>query len=158
MQTYKILLAVCLLACGCASWDDRNATTLRFHEQVSSALPSKLYREVSLPKMRLTMNVEPYPALTERDVAAAELYQTAGGAALMLRLEPQGAMRLDELTTRSRGRYLVAFLDGRPVMAWFMDKRINHGMIVLEGDFTEEEAKKAIESLNRQSKKRNSLW
>jgi len=44
------------------------------------------------------------------------------------------------------------------VAAWFIEKRLNTGSFILEGDFTGEEAKKAVESLNRQSKKRNAEW
>jgi preprotein translocase subunit SecD len=158
MQTYKIFLVAVLLACGCASFDDKNATTLRFYEQVSSSLPNKLYREVAIPKTGLTLQIDRYPVLTERDIVSSELYATSGGPAILLRLEIHGNIVLDEVTTRSRGRYLVVLLDGRPVMAWFMDKRINNGAFLLEGDFTAEEAKKAVESLNKQSKKRNSDW
>lgn len=156
MQTYKLFLVGCLLLSGCAT--EKEQTTLRFHEQISSSLPNKLYRDIPIPKTGLTVQVERFPVLTEREIAAAEIYPTAGGAAIMLRMEIQGSMALNELTTRSRGRYLVTFLDGRPVAAWFMDKRIDNGVFLLEGDFTEEEAKKAVESLNRQSKKRNAAW
>jgi preprotein translocase subunit SecD len=158
MQTYKIFLVACLLATGCALFGDKEQTTLRFHEQFDPSLPSKLYRDVTIPKTSLTMQVDRYPVLTERDIQAATIYPTAGGPAIMLRLEFHGNMVLDELTTRGRGRYLVVFLNGRAVEAWFMDKRINNGVFLVEGDFTEEEAKKAVESLNRQSKKRNSEW
>ena len=67
-------------------------------------------------------------------------------------------MALDELTTRSRGRYLVTFLNSKPVAAWFMDRRIQNGELLLEGDFTDKEAKKTVEFLNRLSKKRNAAW
>lgn len=158
MQTYKIFLLASLLAAGCASFGDKEATTVRFHEQISSSLPSKLYRDITIPPLGLTIQVDRFPVLTERDIAEAQLLPTPGGSAILLRLEPHGTMALNELTTRSRGRYLVVFLDGRPVAAWFMDRRIENGEFVLEGDFTDEEAKKAVESLNRQSKKRNSAW
>ena len=158
MQTYKTLLVCCLLASGCSMFGEKEQTTLRFYEQVSSSLPNKLYREVAVPKTGLTVQVDRFPVLTERDVASAEIYQTAGGPSILLRLEIHGNIMLDEVTTRNRGRYLVVFLDGCPVAAWFIEKRLNTGSFILEGDFTGEEAKKAVESLNRQSKKRNAEW
>jgi len=156
MQTYKIFLVSCLLAAGCAT--DKEQTTIRFHEQISSSLPNKLYRDIPVPKTGLTVQVDRFPVLTERDIAAAEIYPTAGGPAIMLRMEPHGNMALNEVTTRGRGRYLVVFLNERPVAAWFVDKVINNGVFLLEGDFTDEEAKKTVESINRESKKRNALW
>ncbi len=161
MQTDKLFLAFglgLLLAAGCATSGDKEDVALRLHEQISSTLPSKLYREVQVPKTGLTLQVDRYPALTERDVHSAELYPTAGGAAILLRMEPGGAFALDELTTRSRGRYLVTFLNGRPVAAWLVDKRITNGQMLLVGDFTDEEARKTVDSLNRMSKRRNSQW
>ena len=160
MQTYKLFLIGCLLASGCAMFGDnkKDDTTLRIFEQISSNLPDKMSRVVSIPKANLVVKVDRYPMLTERDVNSAEIFPTAGGAAIMLRLEMQGMWRLDEITTRSRGRYLVTFLIERPVAVWWIEKRIPTGEFLLEGDFTEEEAKKAVESLNRQSKKRNAEW
>jgi preprotein translocase subunit SecD len=72
----------------------------------------------------------------------------------MLRFDIHGAIKFDELTTRSRGQYLVTFLNGRPVAAWLVDQRITNGQFLVEGDFSDEEAKKAVESLNRMNKKR----
>jgi len=159
MKILPTILVVSLIAlAGCAMFGSNDDTTLRMHEQISSTLPSKLYREIPVPKTGLKINVDPFPILTERDVNKAEIYPTAGGDAILLRLEPHGSMALDELTTRSRGRYLVTFLNSKPVAAWFMDRRIQNGELLLEGDFTDKEAKKTVEFLNRLSKKRNAAW
>jgi len=161
MQTYKTMLTLvpCVLLAGCALFGDKEPTaTLRFHEQCGEAIPNKLSREVIVPKTGLSLVVERYPALTERDVQDASVVQTAGGPAILLRLETNGMWRLDEVTTRSRGRYLVIFLNARPVAAWLVEKRLNNGVFLLEGDFTEDEAKKACQSINKQREKRDSLW
>jgi preprotein translocase subunit SecD len=160
MQTYKTFFAfaACVLLAGCSMFGNKEEITLRFHEEYDTTLPNKLSRQVFVPKVGLTIQVDRFPIVSERDILDAELMQTAGGPAIMLKLELNGMWRLDEVTTRSRGRYLVIFLNGRPVAAWLMEKRLNTGQFFLEGDFTEEEAKKAIESFKRQSKKRNSLW
>ena len=152
MRNLLFILMSALLCVGCAS---QKQTTLRMYEQVTSTLPSKMYRQVPIPSAGVTINVDKYPVLTERDIFKAELYPMAGGSALLLQFETVRMMRMDELTTRLRGRYLVTFLDDRPVAAWYVDRRIENGQMLIEGDFTEEEAKKAVESLTRQSKKRN---
>ena len=140
---------------GCALFGPREPeATLRIHEQVSTALPESRVTMVTIPTAGLKVAVNPYPALSESDVQSANVYQTAGGSAILLRFDSHGAIALDELTTRNRGAYLVTFLNGRPVAAWLVDQRITNGQFLVEGDFSDEEAKKAVESLNRMSKKR----
>ncbi len=60
------------------------------------------------------------------------------------------------MTTRDRGQYLVIFLNNRPIGSWFVDQRILNGQFLVDGDFTDEEAKKTVEALNKLSKKNNS--
>lgn len=155
----KNLLFACLsMLCltGCAT--QKNEVTLRMYEQISSALPKKLFRSVPIPSAGITINVDKYAVLTERDVFKAELRPTSDGSAILLKFETARMMRMDELTTRNRGRYIVTFLNDHPVAAWFVDRRIENGEMLIEGDFTEEEAKEAVKSLNRQSDKRNREW
>ena len=158
MQTHKQALAagVSLIALmtGCSLFGKHQpAATLAVHEQVDTALPENRVRKVEVPKTGLTIPINPYPALTEKDVQSAELHPTAGGAAIMLRFDIHGSMALQELSTRIRGGYIVTFLDGRPVAAWLVDRPIDNGQMLLEGDFGEEEAKHAVESFNSLAKK-----
>ena len=144
-----------LLAAGCAMFGDHKPqVTLRIHEQVDNALPESHSREVQIPKMGLTLRVDPFPALTENNVEVAEPFETTGGLAVMLRFDVHGMFVLDEVTTRDRGRYLVVFLNDRPVTAWLVDQRLVHGQFLLEGDFTDAEARQLIDDLNLMAKKR----
>ena len=158
MQTYKMLLLASLgiaLGAGCASFGKHEPeTTLRIHEQVSSSLPASHVLMVAIPKADLKIAVDPYPALSEKNIQSAALFQTAGGLAIMLRFDIHGAMVLDELTARNRAQYLVTFLDRRPVAAWLVDHEITDGHLLIEGDFSDEQARKTVELLNAMSKKR----
>jgi hypothetical protein len=150
------LLTMVLLA-GCAMFGDKNAASIQIFEQVGGDLPGKMVRQVTVPKTGLTIPVAPYPSLTDRDLHEAQLVPTPAGAAIMLRFDPTGIMVLSELTTRCRGRYLVTFFNGRPVAAWLCDRMLDKGQWLVEGDFTDEEAKTAVESLNKAAKKRDAL-
>jgi preprotein translocase subunit SecD len=158
MQSYKNVLITSLgivLLTGCALFGERGPeATLRIHEQVSAGLPESRVLTTAIPRANLKVPVNPYPALSEKDVQSAGICQTAGVSAVMLRFDSHGTFALDELTTRNRGAYLVTFLNGRPVAAWLVDRRITNGQFLVEGDFSDEDAKKAVESLNRMSKKR----
>src|SRR5258708_2171115 len=119
MQTLKMagclaLAAACFV--GCATFRKRpEEVSLGIHEESSSSLPAETFQTVEIPHTNVKLTVSPYPALTERDVQAAELYNTAGGKAIFLRFDPHGTIVLDEMTTRDRGQYLVIYLNKRPV-------------------------------------------
>jgi len=59
---------------------------------------------------------------------------------------------LDEMTTRLRDRYIVVMINNHPVSAWRVDQRIINGQFLIEGEFTDEEAQKIVDDLNKLSK------
>jgi hypothetical protein len=156
MQTLKtsgVITLVTLALTGCAMFKTSQPATLRIHEQVNTALPSEHTLVVDIPKANLRIAVATFPTLTEKDLLSAELYDTAGGKAILLRFDIHGTMLLDECTTRSRDQYLVTFINDHPVSAWFITQRIFNGQFLVEGDFTDEEAKQVVDELNKQVKK-----
>jgi preprotein translocase subunit SecD len=151
-------LAVVLLA-GCAALHSLKGvqeahadTTVRLYEQSDSALPAENMQKVVIPRTDLKLTINPFPTLTERDVQSAELYNTAGGKAIFLRFDPHGEIVLDEMTTRTRGQYVVVMINNHPVSAWLVDQRIINGQFLVEGEFTDEEAQKVVDDLNKLSK------
>ena len=167
MQSLKMVLKMLVvgpvalaLLTGCAMFAALRApqqskadTTLGIYEEADSALPADTVQSVIIPRTGLRLTISPFPTLTEEDVQNAELYNTAGGKAVFLRFDPHGEMALDELTTRLRDRYLVVMINKRPVSAWLVNQRITNGQFLVEGDFTDEEAKKIVDDLNVLSKK-----
>jgi preprotein translocase subunit SecD len=130
-------------------------TTVRIYEQSDSALPAETVQTAVIPSTGLRLTINPFPTLTERDVQSAEVYNTAGGKAVFLRFDPHGVIALDEMTTRTRGGYLVVMVNNHPVSAWLVDQRILNGQFLVEGDFTDEEAQKIVDDLNKLSKQNN---
>jgi preprotein translocase subunit SecD len=159
MQTLKMALCFALAATffvGCALFHEKSPeTTVYLYEQADSALPVENRRMVEIPRTDLKLTISPFPTLTERDVQSAELYDTAGGKAIFLRFDAHGTVLLDEMTTRLRGQYVAVLINKRPVSAWLVDQRIINGQFLIEGDFTDEEAKKVVDDLNKLSKKKN---
>lgn len=129
----------------------RDKLTLRFHEQVEGVMPEEHAREIEVPATKQKLTINPFPTLSEKDVLEARLYPTAGGDAVMLRFDAHGAGMLDELTTRDRGRYLVILVNEKPVAVVLVQERITNGQFLVEGDFTDDEAKKLVDSLNKQA-------
>ena len=56
---------------------------------------------------------------------------------------------ISELTTRMRGRYLVVFVNERPVAGVLIDQRITNGEFLLEGDLTDDEERALVAGLNK---------
>ena len=153
---YLVLTAACFTGCSMiASMSKKNedGVSLRIHEESSSSPPAEAFQTVEIPHTNVKLSVSPFPTLTEQDVQSAELYDTAGGKAIYLRFDPHGTILLDEMTTRERGQYVVIFLNHHPVGSWLVDHRIVDGQFLVEGDFTDEEARKAVEAINKLSKK-----
>jgi preprotein translocase subunit SecD len=146
------IILVSLSLTGCAMFHKQDTTTVRIHEQVSSALPPENVMIADIPLANLKLAVAPFPTLSEKNVLSAELYDTAGGKAILLRFDIHGTILLDEATTRTRGQYLVTFINNRPVAAWLVNQRILNGQFLVEGDFTDEEAKKVVDALNKMGK------
>ncbi len=152
MQSSKALrlllwAGLAALLIGCAS--NKPKVTLRFHEQVSAALPEPRAMEVEVPATEQKLTISPYPVLSEKDVLEARLYPTAGGNAVQLRFDLHGTNLLNELTTRARGQYVVVFLDARPIAAVLLEQIISNGQFLLEGDFSDDEAQKLVDDLNK---------
>jgi preprotein translocase subunit SecD len=130
-------------------------TTVRIYEQSDAALPAETVQTVELPRAGLKLTINPFPTLTERDVQSAEVYTTAGGKAVFLRFDPHGVILLDEMTTRTRGQYVVVMVNNHPVSAWLVDQRILNGQFLVEGEFTDADAQKIVDDLNKLSKSNN---
>lgn len=151
-------LAVVLLA-GCAAIASLKGvqqghvdTSVRLYEQSDAALPAENVQTAVIPHSDLKLTINPFPTLTEQDVQSAELYNTSGGKAVFLRFDPHGEIVLDEMTTRLRGQYIVVMINNHPVSAWRVDQRIINGQFLIEGEFTDEEAQKIVDDLNKLSK------
>ncbi len=151
-------LAVMLLT-GCAAIASLKGvqqghvdTSVRLYEQSDAALPADSVQTAVIPHTDLKLTITPFPTLTEQDVQSAELYNTSGGKAVFLRFDPHGEIVLDEMTTRLRDRYIVVMINNHPVSAWRVDQRIINGQFLIEGEFTDEEAQKIVDDLNKLSK------
>jgi len=149
-----------ILMAGCAIFGKQEPEAkLAVYEQIDpAALPMTHFRQVDVPKTGLTIPVDPFPILTEKDLNSAVIQGTAGGGvAILLQFDIHGLMVLQESTTRARGDHLVVFLNDRPVAALLNERAIGNGQILLEGDFGEEEAKQAVKAFNVLAKRQKSM-
>jgi hypothetical protein len=151
-----MILMVLLLSGGCALFGPKPpAVTVRFHEQADEALPESRIRTVSVPGTQQQIAVDPFPQLTEKDLAEARLVPTAGGPAVLLHFDLHGANAFAEMTTRLRGRHFVVFVNDKPVAVVLVSKRVTTGEFLLEADLTETEQQALVDSVNQTVKKKD---
>jgi preprotein translocase subunit SecD len=139
---------------GCSLFQKRYNPTLRFYEQTGIGQPDVAVRTISMTNLNMRITVSAYPTLTEKDIASVTYRETASGGIIIVQFDPHGTIKLDEMTTRQRGHYVVIMLDGRPVAAWLVDQRLSKGQFVLEADISDEDAQKVVAALNRMGKSR----
>lgn len=156
MKAFRWVLLLAFVTTGCATSGGKSETRLWFAEQTHAVDSSNHKREVTIPVSNLKLLVDPHPVLTQRDVAEAELVQTAGGNAVLVKFDPHGTVKLDEVTTRDRGQYLVVFLDDKPLVAWLVDRRLSLGQFLIEADVNEAKARELVEGLNQAAKRYHS--
>ncbi|MDW8343085.1 MAG: hypothetical protein RMM51_01170 [Verrucomicrobiae bacterium] len=131
------------LVLGCTT---PKPVTLRFHEQANPSLPSSRVRFVPVSGTE-QWAVNPFPSLTERDVAHAQVVGNLPGA-VMVQFSAHGALVLNELTTRARGMHVVVLVDEKPVMVWRIDRRVTDGQFLLRTDLPPERVQALVDYLN----------
>lgn len=148
-----LIFVVVVATAGCALFNHGPKVTLRFHEQVDTGLPDTKVRNVEIPRSNLKIGVDPFPQLTERDIYEAKLQDTPGGQAVVIQFDAHGANTFSEMTTRMRGRYVVVFMNDKPIAAVLVEKRITNGEFLLEGDLTDDEERNLVDELNKYAKR-----
>lgn len=150
-MNYWIIVVGCGLVWGMGCSTPK-PVTLRFHEQANPALPATRVRFVEAGESgRLPIN--PFPTLTERDVARARVVETMPGA-VMLQFSPHGTLALNELTTRARGQHVVVLVDEEPVMVWRIDRRLTDGQFLLRTDLPADRLRALVDYLNHLARPR----
>jgi hypothetical protein len=151
------LAVIALAASGCAMLsaipgpDPENP--ISFHEEAHPSDNPGVIRTVNVPGTGLRIPINTFPALTERDLIEARYVESVGGPSIELQFDDHGTIVLDSVTTRGRDRYLVVCIDHKPVMAWYITKRITNGKYVLFGYLSEAAAKQYVAVWGKQIKK-----
>ena len=130
---------------------------LSIHEEANTNDDPGTIRTVSVPGTGLNITINTFPALTERDLIAAKFKDTPAGPSIELEFDDHGRMVLDTISTKGRDRYLVVCVDNKPIMAWYLNKRLTDGKFVLFGDFTEADAQEYLKAWDKQIRKNLAL-
>ena len=119
---------------------------IRFHVEVTQADPTFATKVIAGDPPREVL-VEKIPSLSERDISSFYPYQAADGTySAVFQLDAHGRVTLETLSAESRGKSIVAAVNGRPVALLAVDKQINDGIIFIPRGLTEHDIRQLGES------------
>jgi len=127
----------------------REQKTVVFEARLSSRTAVEGWKPVFAPAISsdLIIWISPEPSLTNADVARAWPDLSLGEFCVGLELTEAGALKLATLTREHVGEMVALMIDGQVTAAPFIVSPISGGRAILEGHFTEEEAKTIAEGI-----------
>ena len=145
-MTKWLCIALALVACQPA---DRKPTftsgSLRIH--VAEDTPHANWQPMIAAGGEM-LYVDPTPAMTERHLRRVKVGKVqAEDAILILGFNEEGTARLAEMTGANVGKRIAFVVNGRVVSAPRLESRIDGGVAVIEGGFTEEEATRLAKAI-----------
>jgi hypothetical protein len=138
-----LLLSVALLLPGnpvsAAGRKHRDPTiAVRFHVEVTQSDPT-FATKVTAGDPPREIIVEKLPSISEKDIASFYPYKADDGTySAVLQLDAHGRIILLTLSEESRGKSLVAAVNGQPVAVLTIDKPITDGVIFIPRGLTED--------------------
>lgn len=145
---------------GCATDAERKrkkaAANLRFFLEVNrdgtaQNLPIRVFRD-----QPVRINIHRDSFLDTGFMTRADLVSLPGGHAIQVQFNKPGAMRLESVTTASRGQRIAIFgewTEGRWLAAPVITRRITDGILVFTPDASYEESEMIVLGLNNLIKK-----
>jgi hypothetical protein len=128
---------------------------VRFHVEVTQADPT-FATKVTAGNPPREVLVEKLPSISERDISSFYPYQAADGTySAVFQLDEHGRVTLETLSEESRGKSLLAAVNGRAVALMTIDKPVNDGIIFIPRGLTEAEIRQLGESYDIMGKDYN---
>ena len=162
-----LLAVLCVaLACGCASDEKKKkkkekeiVTSLRIHLQATDK--TTFTKKVTIfPNSPIQIMVDQYPLLTDTDVDSAQVVDSLGGFAIVIKFDKRGQWLLDETSSLNLGRYLGIFVQYGPdkktqkanwIAAPIISRRISDGALIFTPDVTHEDAELIVRGLGKKT-------
>lgn len=127
--------------------------TVRFYAETTSQDTDRFAQPVNLKSPPRKAFVEKTPTISERQIAGVYTYPAPDGTyAAVFKLDGDGRIALESLTTQKRGRALVAYVGTKKgshqVAEMMIDRPVLDGIIVIQQGLTALE----VEALKKQFK------
>ena len=128
---------------------------VRFHVEVTQSDPT-FATKVTAGDPPRELTVEKLPSISERDISSFYPYRASDGTySAVFQLDAHGRITLETLSEESRGKSIVAAVNGRPVALLAIDKPILDGVIFIPRGLTEDNIRQLGESFDIMGKDYN---
>jgi preprotein translocase subunit SecD len=158
-RRFNLYLALALALaglCGCQTDKKlKDISAVRVHLQAD---PNQAGTTSTISVVRndpVAVNIGRDPILTEANVVAARVIDSAGGFAVEIQFDENAALMLEQYTASNPGRHLAIFAqwgekvaDGRWIAAPLITHRISNGLLAFTPDFSRTEADRFVRGLN----------
>lgn len=159
---YLLAALSLLLVCGCASHKKKKekqlVTSLRVHAQAkdNTTFTKKITLFENNPT---TISVDQSPLLTDADVDSAQVVDSLGGFAIVIKFGKRGQWLLDEHSSLNLGRYLAIFVQygesksekSKWIAAPIISRRISDGALIFTPDVSREDAELIVKGLGKKT-------
>jgi hypothetical protein len=136
MKTFCLLALALLLALPSGVAKDRHCM-FRLHAEANPRDTAVFATSVPAQFSGKDIAIERMPRISERDVAAFYPYSAGNGTyGALFQLDDHGRIALDALSIERRGSLLFAFINGRPITEFEIDKRVADGKIYIASGLT----------------------
>jgi len=136
MKTLCLLVLGLLLALPIGVAKDRHCM-FRLHAEANPRDTAVFAASVRAQFSGKDIAIERMPRISERDVVAFYPYSAGNGTyGALFQLDDHGRIALDALSIERRGSLLFAFINGRPITEFEIDKRVADGKIYIASGLT----------------------
>lgn len=143
-----IALIIVVILYGCnAQQEQSDKTKLEF--RIAEVQPAPGLSEMLMHKTGNKFYVHNNVLLTNDDIKSARYTLWQGHPGVELSMTDSGKAKWARITEQNIGKNIGMILDGKLVCAPLVRARIDSGIAIINGIFTEQEARKIVEGLLR---------
>jgi len=141
-KLFRLILPVIFCLFFVAAAQKPPAVTFRLHGETSERDGDIFASPVAVGNPPIQVFVEKVPLISEREILAFYPFASpAGGYGVYFQLDNHGSKGLETLTTSRQGRFMVAFLNGRPLLRLHVDRPIRDGIVMIPSGISSDEVR-----------------
>ena len=121
------LLALCFLAAA-----SKPKITIRFHTEANSNSGASFSIAANMPGDSKQISISKIADISENDIVAIYPFPAPDGSiGCAFKLDNHGRLSLNALSQECKGQLLLGFVNGRPVIAMLIDRKVLDGIITI---------------------------
>jgi preprotein translocase subunit SecD len=146
-----VLLLVCLLAVGGCAGDGTDTGPVSLELRIVEEAPGEGLAAMTMSAWGRseTFYAHSEVLMTGDDVASAAITEWQGHPAVEMKFTEAGGERLAQITGGNVGKRMGMIVDGKLMAAPVIRAQISGGVAVINGEFTDEEARRVAAGLGR---------